>query len=605
MQFEVYKDGDNFYIDYYVAVAFGVGDLLDTVNISSRVFVKANKLDIDTLVEISKNTDTIYEPVYFNLNIPAIKAKEEVQFEVYDEDGTYYIDYYVAVAFGIELSGESRIIGNREFVKVTEKEISNLMELSKLTDNTYIPVVFKLQKTHSSKDDIETVEFEVYRKDDNYLVDYIVAVSFAVGDPSKLQKIGNRTFVEISKDELDNIIDYSNQTDTPYVPHYFNALDNKQVAKLIIYKDENNELYIASNAADVLGIKLLCLENIKPNELHSKISKEDLNRIIESGKEIGIEIQPEYVDLEKKEKKHNHTDELVILEAYKNIETGELYLEDGVCAYCDIGNREQATYVNGKRCYKVQENELSIAANMLNATAVTKYFELEKTEIHEERKEPEEQKQTITILSAKSGFYLNQSICENNNIYSNKEKIINNNNYFKINQNNIDRLRSKYNIEYKELPQKEAQFIVCTLDDKVYVEEYIANLFKYQSIGHKIRIEGKIYYEVTQEQVDKIVNITSTLDTKLEPMYRGIKLKSKKQEGIKSDIFEEDDYSDELIPGTNIYKPRYRRPEESLEDYEYFLTRYYLTFFPNAKLPSKYRLKKEEIIQDTNTNRVR
>jgi len=605
MQFEVYKDGDNFYIDYYVAVAFGVGDLLDTVNINTRVFVKANQLDIDNLVEISKNTDTIYEPVYFNLNIPAIKAKEDVQFEVYDEDGTYYIDYYVAVAFGIELTGESRMIGNREFVKVTEKEISNLIELSKLTDNTYIPVVFKLQNTHSDKDDIETVEFEVYRKDDNYLVDYIVAVSFAVGDPAKLQKIGNRTFVEITKEELDNIIDYSNQTETPYVPHFFNAIDNKQVAKLMVYVDDNNELYIASNAADVLGIKILCLENIKPNELHSKITEDDLNKIIESGKELGIEIQPEYVELEKNIKKNNHKEELVILEAYKNIETGELYLEDGVCAYCDIGNREQATYINGKRCYKVLENELSIAANALNATAVTKYFELEKTEIHEERQERIEQKETITILSAKSGFYLDQNICEANNIYSNKEKIINNNNYFRINQNNVDRLRSKYNIEYKELPQKVAQFIVCTLEDKVYVEEYIANLFKYQSIGHKVRIEGKIYYEVTQEQVDKIINITSTLDTKLEPMYRGIKLKNRKQQGIKSEKFEEEDYSNELIPGTNIYKPRNRRPEESIEDYEYFLTRYYLTFFPNAKLPSKYRLKKDEIIQDTNANRTR
>jgi len=88
-------------------------------------------------------------------------------------------------------------------------------------------------------------------------------------------------------------------------------------------------------------------------------------------------------------------------------------------------------------------------------------------------------------------------------------------------------------------------------------------------------------------------------------MYRGIKLKNRKQQGIKSEKFEEEDYSNELIPGTNIYKPRNRRPEESIEDYEYFLTRYYLTFFPNAKLPSKYRLKKDEIIQDTNANRTR
>ncbi len=671
MQFEVYKNGENlFYIDYYVAVAFGVGELLDTYVIGDRTFVKANEGDINTIIDISKNTETPYVPVYFNLNIPAIKAKDEVQFEVYQEDNTFYIDYFVAVAFGIGISKNTRTIGKREFVEVSEKEISNLIEISKLTDTTYIPVVFKLQTSKTDKDSIETVDFEVYQKDGNYLVDYIVAVSFGVGTPSKLQKIGNRTFVEINENELNKIIDHSNKTNTPFVPHFFNALDTKQVAKLLVYKDENGELYIASNAADVLGIKILCLDNIRPKELHSRITKEDLEKIIEDGKAVGIEIQPEYIELNNKKERRkdnnikvistsnrlflpaticeeyslgnkdvsikidgilyyetnsNEIDEVEdkgnkvlieryrdlpldvkpksndypILEAYKNIENGELFLEDGVCAYCDIGIRNDATYINGKRCYKVNEQEIEIASKLLNATAVIKYFELEKTEVHEERNNKEE----LTIIKANSGMYLEEKIAESLNIYSNRTKTIKGKIYYRINENTIERLNNKYTIKYEGLPQRTAQFIVCTLEDNVYIDEYIANLFKYTSIGPKVRIEGKVYYHVTREQVDKVISVTSNLDTKLVPTYRAIKLRT--NEGRKDSKFSDDDYLDELIPGTNVYKPRYRKYDESVEDYEYFLTRYYLTFFPNAKLPSKYRLKKEEINQDTNASRTR
>jgi hypothetical protein len=193
-------------------------------------------------------------------------------------------------------------------------------------------------------------------------------------------------------------------------------------------------------------------------------------------------------------------------------------------------------------------------------------------------------------------------------ISSAKEKVIDGNKYLRVHQKDVDKLRKNYTINYQELPQKTAKFIVCTLDNDVYIEEYLMNLFKFSSTGTKVRIEGKIYHPVTQEQIDKIISITSTLDTKLEPVYRGIKLRQEKKEEVepvKDDRFSEDDYSDELIPGTNIFKPRNRKADESTEDYEYFLTKYYLAFFPNAKLPSKYRLKKEEINQDTNASRIK
>ena len=646
MQFEVYKNGNNdYYIDYYVAVAFGVGELLETYVIGTRTFVKANEKDINSIIEISKATNTTYEPVYFNLNIPAIKAKSEVQFEIYKDDETYYIDYYVAVAFGTKIN-ENRIqLGNREFVKVTREDIDRIIEISKLTDTTYIPVTFKLYKNNKN----EAVEFEVYQKDDSFLVDYIVAVSFGVGNPANLEKIGNRTFVRISKAELDSIIDHSNKTNTPYVPHFFNALNTKQVAKLLVYRDEDNNLFIASNAADVLGIKILCLENIRPNELHSKITEEELQKIINDGKANGIEIQPEFVELKHKQNETNNIvvilntsnrlfmpaniceqyslgnrevsikvdnilyfetndeeiDELgnkgnkvlikkhqdlpldvkptnkdyAVLEAYKNIEDSTLYLEDGVCVFANIGNRTDATFINGKRCYQINENELEIAANILNALSVIKYFETEKTEVHRE----ENGRETITVYSAKSGLYLEERLCDTLNILSDKEKVIDNKKYYRINKGTVDRLSNRYELVYETIPQKTARFIACTLDDNLYIEEYIANLFKFHSIGPKVRIEGKIYYQVTKEQIESIVTITNNLDTKLVPLIKEIQLK-KETSGERNPIFSEDDYSDELLPGTNIYRPREKREGETPEEYESFLTNYYLTFFPKANL---------------------
>ena len=670
MQFEVYKSKDNkLYIDYYVAVAFGVGEVTKTVTIGNRSFVEVNELELGLIEKISNETDTPYTPVYFNMLEEATTETRTVQFEVYNDNGTYYIDYYVAVAFGIGSYTEIKHIGNREFIRVDKQDIKNLIDVSKLTNTIYSPVEFKLYNHPAKKDSLEVVDFEVYRNKGKYLVDYIVAVSFGVGNPADLHRIGSRTFVEIDGNELREIEEKSNETDTPYVPHIFDAINTRHVAKLLVYCDDYGNLYISSNAADVLGLKLLCLENIKPNGLYSQITREDLDQIIESGKDKGIDIEPEYIEFKHNNKDINKNikvintsnrlflpkevcekealgnkdvsikvdgnvyyetnnneldnlpsdykveidnhedlyldvkpkrDELVILEAFKSIETGELFLEDGVCAYCDIGNRTNATYVNDRRCYTVEEDELKKAAKILNAVAVTKYFSNEKTTVRSE-------KETLIIVSANSGMYLDEATCIKLSIPSNKGKVIDNKMYYRISKDSLNKLNNEYNLEYKTLPQKVSKFIVCTLGENVYVEEYLANLFKYESLGQKVRIEGKIYYQVTPEQVQKMINITANLDTKLEPEYREIKIRdnnNNKSEGRKDPKFNDDDYLDELIPGTDIYKPRYRKYDESTEDYEYFLTKYYLTFFPNAKLPSKYRLKGEEINQDTN-NRVR
>lgn len=667
MQFEVYKDKENkLYIDYYVAVAFSVGDLTRTITIGDRSFIEVDELEIDTIEEISNNTETPYTPVYFYLNEMPKKKQNVVQFEVYNDDGTYYIDYYVAVSFAIKISEDTKTIGNRQFVRVEEKDIKQLIDVSKFTETVYSPVEFKLYNHPTRRDSIEVVDFEVYVKDDKYLVDYIVAVSFGVGSPHNLQKIGNRTFVEINKEELDTIIDRSNETEIPYIPHMFNAVNTKHIAKLLVYCDENDEYYIDSNAADVLGIKLLCLDNIKPYSLHSHITKEELNKIIEDGKDNGIEIEPEFIKLRNNNKKEISNDkniniiktsnrlflpedlceeyalgnkdvsikidnklyyetndnelnelknnnykidineykdlyldvkpkkeELVILEAFKDIENSELYLEDGVCAFCNIGRRTNAVFINGRRCYQVEDDDIRLAAKLLNAVAVTKYFSTEKTEVKKE-------KETLTIISTASGLYLDEATCIKLSIPSNKGKTINNKMYYRINEEAINRLSHEYELEYKEMPQKVAKFIVCTLEENVYVEEYLAKLFKFNSLGQKVRIEGKIYYQVTPEQIQMIIDITSKLDTKLEPEYREIKIRENKPQGMKNPKFNEDDYKDEFIPGTDIFKPRDRRYDESTEDYEYFLTRYYLTFFPDLRLPNKYRLKKEEINQDTN-----
>lgn len=43
------------------------------------------------------------------------------------------------------------------------------------------------------------------------------------------------------------------------------------------------------------------------------------------------------------------------------------------------------------------------------------------------------------------------------------------------------------------------------------------------------------------------------------------------------------EHGDQFVPGTNIYKPREKKPEETDEEYLQYLDKYYGAYFPNNK----------------------
>ena len=153
-----------------------------------------------------------------------------------------------------------------------------------------------------------------------------------------------------------------------------------------------------------------------------------------------------------------------------------------------------------------------------------------------------------------------------------------------------------------------------------YVKQKFKDRFKLDTYSEGVRINGSLCYKIDQDEADYIINNANNDFSPYLTRIDEVELPKEKEysaddynivqeafdelvnNGYKpgteefaeavnnmgsNDIIEEnefaigpDDTIDELIPGTNVKRPRYRKNDETEEEYEEFLKNYYDKVFP-------------------------
>ncbi|MBR5370278.1 MAG: hypothetical protein IK137_03125 [Bacilli bacterium] len=129
-----------------------------------------------------------------------------------------------------------------------------------------------------------------------------------------------------------------------------------------------------------------------------------------------------------------------------------------------------------------------------------------------------------------------------------------------------------------------------------YVRKYTVDRFKLKSadLGNEIRINGSLCYKISENDVNRI---KERANNSFSPYIADVKeVTIEKEEEIKPE-----DTKDELIPGTIIKRPRDRKPDETDEQYQEFLGKYYSKVFPIEEKEDT----KDELISGTTIKKPR
>ena len=136
-----------------------------------------------------------------------------------------------------------------------------------------------------------------------------------------------------------------------------------------------------------------------------------------------------------------------------------------------------------------------------------------------------------------------------------------------------------------------------------YVRKYAVDRFKLKSadLGNEVRINGSICYKISEYDVNRI---KENANNAFSPYIADVKEITLEKEQPKTNDYEilPEDTQDELIPGTSIKRPRDRKIDETDEEYEAFLKKYYDKVFPPIQEKSLMVIPQEETLEDDELN---
>lgn len=165
-----------------------------------------------------------------------------------------------------------------------------------------------------------------------------------------------------------------------------------------------------------------------------------------------------------------------------------------------------------------------------------------------------------------------------------------------------------------------------------YVKQKFKDRFKLDTYGEGVRINGSLCYKIDQDEADYIINNANNDFSPYLTRIDEVELPKEKEYSaddynIVQEAFDElvnngykpgteefaeavnnigsvvenefeigpDDTIDELIPGTNIKRPRYRKNHETDEEYEEFLKNYYSKVFPQEEDDKDKKSEEEDL----------
>ncbi len=210
--------------------------------------------------------------------------------------------------------------------------------------------------------------------------------------------------------------------------------------------------------------------------------------------------------------------------------------------------------INNKNYYKITNEQLEELNNSKNKTTSITNTNTNKSN-----------KKYITIYNDK---ITNKKYIKETDLGYKKEnpKTIMNNTCYEISDEEINKLNKRIvNISIYLKQKKTLKVPIASIDNKLYIpSEYTSN-----SNSKKIKIDGVIYNEVSKDYLAILKQQLNNKDTELVL--------------IKKSIVKKNTTSNDLIPGTNIPRPRNRGLYETDEEYEQFLKEYYDKAFNKNK----------------------
>ena len=170
-------------------------------------------------------------------------------------------------------------------------------------------------------------------------------------------------------------------------------------------------------------------------------------------------------------------------------------------------------------------------------------------------------------------------------------------------------------VDINELKPAEEKVTIFDEDGKYYVRKYTVDRFKLKSadLENEVRINGSLCYKINAQDVERIKENANNDFSPYKADVREISLEDITVNGISPA-----DTKDELIPGTNIKRPRDRKPLETDEEYEAFLKNYYDKVFPQQEetikpnttetslvvVPQEEEIEEYETVQDNNIEKI-
>ena len=169
--------------------------------------------------------------------------------------------------------------------------------------------------------------------------------------------------------------------------------------------------------------------------------------------------------------------------------------------------------INNKNTYSILKEQIDELVQKTKLKAEEEIISLEKKKTNTNK---------VIIFKDKTNnkLYIKQDDYKNNNT----TKVINNNIYNEINENELDNLNKKYfivTIFLKE--EKNLQLTIYTYNRIKYIAKDIINMFNINTSNRKkIKVNGVINYAISENEIKMIQNeiTTDTLYKKITPVQK-------------------------------------------------------------------------------------
>lgn len=419
---------------------------------------------------------------YLKLEYPNKKIHNIIVKELGINEDSYFITYYDLTE---HKEKHSLLIKENDTYKksntITENEITKLKENYNELNPNILPKIIKCIKNENNN------VFLVYQTKQGMYLKKDLAQKFDIKNNYQKQLIQGQICIKVTEDDISNIENENQKA-------FYKIINNNKKEFFTVYTIKD-QFYIPEDLCKIYNINYN--DNIKyiKNQRCYNVSKKDINNIENEN------LCATYTKIFQPQK------ELSFI-VYKT-EDG-LYILKELCEKFNI-EKNNIQIIEGYKCYKVTEDDIATIEKL----TINKDPKLKARYRHTSIK-----KEHFNVLKINNELYIEENLKKYLNNEQIETKTYKNNKYIKVNDNIIKELENTTNKKaiYTEIKQKEAYFIVYEDSTNLYIDEYIAKLFRLNN-NKSLNINNKIYIQVNQKDINNIEILTKNLDTKLKAKY--------------------------------------------------------------------------------------